>query len=82
MTSNQNMETFPTESGPGEIWVCPACGRRAYDRYKLGDTSCVLAAVLCLESSLVFDGDRLVNAQAVGRAESIEMNVTVDEAKP
>lgn len=43
-------EDVPAErlSGPGQVWVCAACGRvRAGDRYDMGDTSCVLWATLC-----------------------------------
>lgn len=37
-------------AGDGQIWVCPACGRRSKDRYRMGDTSCVTWAVLCHET--------------------------------
>lgn len=37
-------------AGAGERWVCAACGRHSEPggaRIDLGDTSCVIAAVLC-----------------------------------
>ncbi len=69
---------FPTKSGPGEIWVCPACGRRNKDRYALGDTSCVLAAVLCLENSIVLNGEKLIKATAVPVIGELAVNITCD----
>jgi len=44
------MKKVPKErlTEPGQLWVCVACGRaREGDRYDMGDTSCVLWAVLC-----------------------------------
>lgn len=49
----------------GSIWVCRACGRHGRDRYKLGDSSCVTWAILCAESSLVFEGGQLIRAEAL-----------------
>lgn len=55
---------------PGAVWVCHACGRigRAA-RSGMGDTSCVLWAVLCREDSLVLVDGRAVSAKAIGDSE-------------
>ncbi len=42
-------EAKDTIAPKGQIWVCPGCGRKGEDRYALGDTSCVIHAVLCYE---------------------------------
>ena len=40
-------------TGPDQIWVCAACGRtREGDRYDMGDTSCVIHAVLCYKEKV------------------------------
>lgn len=58
---------------PGTIFVCGACGKRnrtqmpgptAIDRG--WDESCMLHSVLCDETSIVMDGNRVVKADAVG----------------
>jgi hypothetical protein len=33
----------------GTIWVCGACGQHGKDRYEIGDESCLLNAVLCVD---------------------------------
>lgn len=49
----------PKELAPeGAIWVCAACGRYGKDRWRIGDESCGMKAVLCREDSLLFvEGD-------------------------
>jgi hypothetical protein len=48
-------------AGPGEVFVCTACGRRSKDRYgeqKIHsgwDTSCCTNAVKCREEDLIID---------------------------
>lgn len=55
----------------GQVWVCGACGKRSRDQYgyqaisRGWDESCMLNAVLCLESSLKLDGQRVIEAEAV-----------------
>lgn len=34
----------------GAIWVCRACGRNGKRRDKIGDESCFLRAVLCVDN--------------------------------
>lgn len=46
-------------AGPGQVWVCCACGRYGKDRMTLNDESCFLKAILCFEDSLQYvEGDR------------------------
>ena len=46
-------------AGPGEIWVCAACGKHSEDKYGTKDAShgwdvaCTLNAVLCYKDKLV-----------------------------
>lgn len=40
-----------SEAPPGQIWVCGACGKTSKNKYRLGDTSCVIWAVLCFEKT-------------------------------
>lgn len=61
----------------GHVFVCNACGKRSRDKYgemKIDpgwDEACMMEAVLCAESSLVFDDNgRLKGAQAVPYAEA------------
>lgn len=54
-----------------QVWICPACGRRARTRPELKDTSCVMHGVLCWDE----DPPRAVEPQpsfeqAMGFAES------------
>lgn len=54
-----------TPAAPGTIWVCSACGRHGPVKGRLGDTSCVMHAVLCDTDSLRFDAEgRLTAARA------------------
>lgn len=55
----------------GKIWVCPACGRAKKDREWMGDTSCVMHAVLCYDdATLVRDASgRVTAAKAVEETE-------------
>jgi len=72
------MSNEGTEHAPeGTVWVCGACGKRATTRNgwdaenrstaidRGWDTSCATWAVLCYETTLVFQGSRLTGAQAV-----------------
>lgn len=49
----------------GAVFVCTHCGKRSYDRYgdrKISrgwDVSCVLHALLCVEETLIMEGDRV-----------------------
>ena len=58
-------------AGPGEVFVCPACGKMSPSRYGFDagngwDASCMAHAVLCLADSLVLDErGRVVEAKAV-----------------
>jgi hypothetical protein len=53
----------------GQVWVCGACGRIGRGRrMDMGDTSCVLWAVLCEEASLVLKDGLAVSAKAVDDA--------------
>lgn len=62
---------MPNNTAPaGQVWVCPACGRRARDRVEGGisrgwDSSCYSHAVLCWEASVKFEDDVLICAEAV-----------------
>src|SRR5678816_1245336 len=49
-------------AGPGEVFVCQACGKTNKERYGNWDTSCMTWAVLCFEDSLAFDERGLVCA--------------------
>ena len=48
-------------AGPGEVFVCPCCGRRSKDRngdqkiHSGWDSSCRTHAVKCREADLVLD---------------------------
>lgn len=35
----------------GQVWVCEACGKYAWDRYCIGDVSCYANAVLCYDDA-------------------------------
>jgi len=54
---------------PGAVFVCVACGKRSRDLYgnqkisRAWDVSCVLNAMLCVESSLVMQGDFVTAAE-------------------
>jgi hypothetical protein len=56
---------------PGQVYVCSACGRRSRDRYGdqridcNWDESCMMHAVLCVESSLKVENGRVGEATAV-----------------
>ena len=39
-----------SKAGDGQIYVCAACGRTSKTRYGMGDSSCVLHAVLCYDN--------------------------------
>ncbi len=58
-------------AGPGEVFLCPLCGRRSKDRdgnKPVGgswDTSCRSHAVRVLEASIVTQGGRIISARAV-----------------
>jgi len=54
-----------TEAPDGQIWLCPACGRINKDRYKMGDTACVTAAVLVYEASIMREDGVLIATEAV-----------------
>lgn len=41
-------------AGPGEIYICAACGRTFTDPYKV-DVSCMLNRQLCKKSSIKYD---------------------------
>lgn len=53
---------------PGAVFVCVNCGKRSRDLYgnqKISrgwDVSCVLNSMLCVESSLVMNGERVTSA--------------------
>ena len=55
---------------PGAVYVCGACGKRSRDLYgneKISrgwDVSCVLNAILCVEATLVMNGDQVFRADA------------------
>lgn len=52
-------------AGPGEIYVCGACGKAFKDPYKV-DVSCMLNRVLCKEYSLEYGEDgRVIKADPV-----------------
>jgi hypothetical protein len=59
-------------AGPGEIFVCGACGKRSRDTYgdqKIDqgwDESCMLHAVRCREDLVIMEGGRVVSADAIG----------------
>ncbi len=40
------------EAPVGQVWVCGACGRTGQNRTTVGDESCFLNAVLCLEEKV------------------------------
>lgn len=75
--TNAPGSTFDPEqevAGPGQIFVCGACGRRSKDRAgkrKINghwDESCRRYAVLCYKSTLSYGRNGLVvGATAVGR---------------
>lgn len=64
-------EEFDEMPAPeGQIWVCNACGKTARVRWRFEDSkgwdeSCMLNATLCFESSLKYEGSRVVNADPV-----------------
>ena len=37
------------QAKPGTIWVCGACGKNGPNRARIGDESCFLNAVLCVD---------------------------------
>lgn len=52
-------------AGPGEIYVCGACGKVFKDPYKV-DVSCMLNRVLCEEDSLEYGKNgRVIKATPV-----------------
>lgn len=56
----------------GTIWICPACGKSARDRYGAWDVSCAMWAVLCVESSVERDTTgRIVRAEAMPSVEEV-----------
>ena len=56
-------------AGPGEIYVCGACGKVFKDPYKV-DVACMLAGVLCKEDSLEYDKNgRVIKADPVEEEE-------------
>lgn len=64
------MADEPVEALEGQVWVCPACGRRAKNRDLGGidggwDSSCRTHAVLCLEASVKVENGIVVCAEAV-----------------
>lgn len=54
----------PIEAREGTIWMCPHCGRTNKNRYSMSDSSCVTAAVLVLNDSIMRDE----NGVAIGAA--------------
>lgn len=71
---------------PGAVYVCGACGKRSRDLYgneKISrgwDVSCVINAILCVEATLVMDGDQVVKADAWD--EDPDLDQPSDEKKP
>lgn len=60
------MSNDPTDVAPeGQVWMCPACQRRNKDRFKMGDTSCVTAAVLVYVDSIMEEDGVFISAEAV-----------------
>lgn len=56
-------------AGPGEIYVCGACGKVFKDPYNM-DVSCMLNGVLCKEDSLVYGKNgRVIKADPVEERE-------------
>ena len=56
----------PKLAREGTIWLCHACGKMNKDRYKVGDESCYMHAVLVREDSIGRDDSgRVVSAEAV-----------------
>lgn len=52
-------------AGPGEIYVCGACGKVFKDPYKVG-VACMLNGVLCKKDSLEYDKNgRAIKADPV-----------------
>ena len=52
-------------AGPGEIYVCGACGKTFINPYKV-DVSCMLNRALCKEDSLEYDKNgRVIKATPV-----------------
>lgn len=52
-------------AGPGQIYVCSACGKVFVNPYNV-DVSCMLNRVLCKEDSVVYDENgRAIKAEAV-----------------
>lgn len=55
------METTNVIAGPGEVFICPCCGRLSKDRngdHKIHsgwDTSCMTHAILYREADLILD---------------------------
>lgn len=70
------------QAGEGEVFVCQACGKRSKDLYgekAFGswDESCMMNAILCKESSVVFHPNGMViKADPVEESEP-----TITEAK-
>lgn len=48
------MSRYLKKAGPGEIYVCAACGRTFTDPYDV-DVSCMLNRQLCKKSSIKYD---------------------------
>lgn len=56
-------------AGPGEIYVCSACGKTFNNPYNV-DVSCMLNRVLCKEDSLGYDKNgRVIIAEPVEEEE-------------
>lgn len=71
------ISTAVYQAPAGQVYVCGACGRQNKNRTKVGDESCFLNAVLCLENSIE-RGERgnLVKAQAVVAVDSTKESKT------
>lgn len=51
----------------GAVWVCPCCGKYNKNRYRVGDESCYINAVLAYEDSLKIEKGRVVDGRPVER---------------
>lgn len=58
------------EAPEGQTWLCPACGRHNKNRYNMSDSSCVTAAVLVYEKSMMYEDGVLITAEAVNDPEA------------
>lgn len=68
------ISTAVYQAPAGQVYVCGACGRQNKNRTKVGDESCFLNAVLCLENSI--ERGNLVKAQAVVAVDSTKESKT------